>query len=347
MQNRGQSLSMGLLPEHKINWKSLGTSYGALTLLIILLINVGLIFPDRLKIQNYHISSWIPVALKPPAPEAPRKQVVHKLLPPAPLPQVTAKLTVPREVRTPPKQQTPEVAPPKITSVPQFVPAVLKPGGARPELVVHTGSFGSSATPTVNAPIQKVQTGGFGDPNGIPGQGKTGAHLTMASAGSFDLPSGPGHGNGTGGAKGIAGTVASAGFGNGIASPGQGDGRSNGRGSVQSAGFASQEAGPASPRQQHMVDSGPPTSPVEITSKPNPVYTEEARQLKLEGEVLIEVMFGANGQLHVTRVVRGLGHGLDEAAVAAANKIRFKPALRLGTPVDSSAVVHVVFQMAY
>jgi hypothetical protein len=38
---------------------------------------------------------------------------------------------------------------------------------------------------------------------------------------------------------------------------------------------------------------------------------------------------------------------LDEAATAAANKIRFKPALRSGQPVDSTAIVHVTFQMAY
>ena len=38
----------------------------------------------------------------------------------------------------------------------------------------------------------------------------------------------------------------------------------------------------------------------------------------MEGEVLLEVVFGANGALHVNRVVRGLGHGLDEAAVTAA-----------------------------
>jgi outer membrane biosynthesis protein TonB len=38
---------------------------------------------------------------------------------------------------------------------------------------------------------------------------------------------------------------------------------------------------------------------------------------------------------------------LDEAAIAAANKMRFKPALRNGEPVDSTAVVHVVFQLAY
>jgi len=100
-------------------------------------------------------------------------------------------------------------------------------------------------------------------------------------------------------------------------------------------------------KPQRQVDNGPPTTPVEITYKPNPVYTEEARQLKLEGEVLLEVMFGANGQLRVNRVVRGMGHGLDEAALAAANKMRFKPALRNGVPVDSTAIVHVVFQLAY
>jgi TonB family protein len=77
------------------------------------------------------------------------------------------------------------------------------------------------------------------------------------------------------------------------------------------------------------------------------VYTQEARDLKLEGEVLLEVSFAANGTLHVNRVVRGMGHGLDEAAVAAANKIKFKPALRMGQPVDSTAIVHVSFQLAY
>ena len=68
---------------------------------------------------------------------------------------------------------------------------------------------------------------------------------------------------------------------------------------------------------------------------------------KQSGFTLLEVMFAANGSLHVNRVVRGLGHGLDEAASAAANKMRFKPALRNGQPVDSTAIVHVVFQMAY
>jgi TonB family protein len=279
--------------------------------------------------------------------EKPHKQIVQKKLPPAPpAPVFTAKLTVPRELRVP-KQQAPDVAPPKIVTD-QFMPTALKTGGARPELVVHTGEFGSSAPVTVNAPIEKVQTGGFGDPNGVPGTGKPNAHLQIASAGSFDLPPGPGKGNGVGGARGIVGNVASAGFGSGIASPGQGDGRSPGRGgTVQSAGFATQEAGPTGPKQPRQLDSGPATTPVEVTYKPNPVYTDEARQLRLEGEVLLEVSFSASGQLHVNRVVRGMGHGLDEAATAAASKMRFKPAMRNGQPVDSTAIVHVVFQLAY
>jgi hypothetical protein len=41
-----------------------------------------------------------------------------------------------------------------------------------------------------------------------------------------------------------------------------------------------------------------------------------------------------------------LGHGLDEAAVTAATKIKFKPAQRNGAAVDSTAIVHVMFQLA-
>ena len=89
----------------------------------------------------------------------------------------------------------PEVEAPKIAMA-NLAPAVLKPlpGGARPVLI-HTGDFGgSSAVPTVNAPIQKVQTGGFGDPNGLKpsDNGKPGGKLVAAAAGGFDMPVGHG-----------------------------------------------------------------------------------------------------------------------------------------------------------
>ncbi len=338
---------LGLLPERKMDWRTLATSYGLEILLVLLLINIGLITPDTLQLaQKYHITELVPTPrLRPgPARLKTKPSVVHAKLPPPVF--ATPKLVVPADVRAP---RQPDMAPPKVV-VNSFTPVVLKEiqGGARPDLIVHTGEFGSSALPTINAPVQKVQTGGFGDPNGIPGEGKANAHLTMARTGSFDLPAGPGYGNGAGGATGIRGTIASAGFGSGIASPGLGNGRSSGRGSgVHTAGFAAQEVTHGGAPTYPRPDPGPPTTPVEITYKPNPVYTEQARQLKLEGEVLLEVTFGANGQLHVNRVLRGLGHGLDEAAIAAANQMRFKPALGNGQPVDSSATVHVVFQLAY
>jgi TonB family protein len=269
------------------------------------------------------------------------KPLKVKLLPPAPVFE-QPKLVVPPQVHRAPAPEPVEA--PKVV-INQFAAPQIKmtAGGARPQLL-HTGDFsGSSVAPTVNAAVEKVQTGGFGDPNGLKGTGKQGAKLYAAQAGSFDMPAGPGQGNGSGGAKGIKGTVASADFGNGIATGSKGDGRSGG---ISTGGFGAEQVVHGGPKLAQ-ADAGPATVPVEITYKPQPVYTDEARSLKLEGEVLLEVSFGANGTMHVNRVVRGLGHGLDEAAIAAANKMRFKPALRMGQPVDSTAVVHVLFQMAY
>ena len=345
-----RGFQLGLLPERKINKRAVATAYGIVALVLLIVINLGIFLPEKLTLTQYHVTEIIPMpSLRPePEPVKPPPPEVHpKLLPAVKIPVLeTPKLIVPKEVR---RQAPQPVEAPKVV-VNQFQPPQLKlaVGGARPQLV-HTGDFtptGSSQKPTVNAAVEKVQTGGFGDPNGLPGTGKQGAKLYAAQAGGFDMPAGPGQGNGQGGAKGIKGTVASADFGNGVATGGQGDGRRSGRGSVQTSGFGAQEIAQNTPHIQR-VDSGPPATSVEITYKPNPVYTDEARSLKLEGEVLLEVAFLANGQLHVNRVIRGLGHGLDEAAIAAANKIRFKPAMQNGQAIDSTAIVHVVFQLAY
>jgi TonB family protein len=87
-------------------------------------------------------------------------------------------------------------------------------------------------------------------------------------------------------------------------------------------------------------------TPVEILLKPRPDYTAEARAKKLEGEVLLEMLFAASGEARVLRVIRGLGSGLDESAIAAARGIRFRPAAHDGVAVDCSAVVHILFQLA-
>jgi TonB family protein len=339
-----QIFELAILPERRIDRRIIAGSYAFVGLLVIAIINIGLIWPQRLQIaRNYHVTELIPLpSLRPEPPELKPAPVLQaKSLPPAPVFEAP-KLVVPHELRRP-RQRTEEA--PKVALNTFSAPPLKVFGGARPAQIVHTGEFGSSAVPTINAPIEKVQTGGFGDPNGLPGQGKPTAHLVAANTGSFDLPQGTGFGNGAGGATGLKGTVASAGFGSGIAQPGQGDGRNYGGGSPRAAGFTAQQV--TQPAIKPRSDSAPTTTPVEIIAKPKPVYTQEARQLKLEGEVLLEVMFAANGQLHVNRVVRGMGHGLDEAAVTAANNMRFKPALRNGQPVDSTSIVHVVFQLAY
>lgn len=98
---------------------------------------------------------------------------------------------------------------------------------------------------------------------------------------------------------------------------------------------------------QTAVPSMAAMTPVEILSKPRPEYTDEARKSRIEGEVVLEVRFASSGQVQVLRLLRGLGHGLDESARRAALRIKFRPALKAGVPADSIAVVHILFQLAY
>lgn len=119
------------------------------------------------------------------------------------------------------------------------------------------------------------------------------------------------------------------------------------RPATRSGGFGDASVANSSAPKASTLRSTPATISAEILEKPRPLYTEEARRLGIEGEVLLEVVFEASGETAVVRIVRGLGHGLDQAAIAAACNIRFRPAQRDGVPVDSSAVVHIVFQLAY
>jgi TonB family protein len=334
------NFQLGLLPERKMGWRTLVTSYGLVALVLLFVLFARLLWPDQLQLrQRFTVTEIIPIPDLRPEPAKP------VILPP----KIVAKLP-PVEI------QTPKLILPKIAQIPKPLPKEIEPprleerisrpvlvsvSAARPARLLYTGSFGSSSVATLNASAEKVQTGGFGDPNGLKAQDK-GARVTSATLGSFDLPQGAGHGNGSGGARGLQGTIASAGFGNGIAQPGRGDGRAPGL--VASTAFAA----PTIDRSvaKHTTDDGPATSAIEITYKPKPVYTEEARKLQLQGEVLLEVTFEASGKLQVNRIVRGLGHGLDEAAVVATNNMRFKPAQRKGSPVDFTAVVHVTFELA-
>src|SRR5262249_23103355 len=128
------------------------------------------------------------------------------------------------------------------------------------------------------------------------------------------------------------------------ACPGRGAGK---KGNIQQRvlGDAAEAGGDATKKKA--ATDGPADTPVTILDKPRPEYTAEGRTLKLEGDVVIEVVFLASGKIVVNRVISGLGHGLDENATRAAQQIRFKPALREGQPVDYPARVRIEFRLAY
>jgi TonB family protein len=334
------------LLEHHRDQGPLGLSFvlhvGAVTAAVLL----PLFSPGVIDFPRPHYSVMTLIAPRPAPPVAPTRVDLPRPKP-VPVKFETAVLTIPQ--RPAPQQ----VRAPKVGFDQAKAPALSSPQNSMPRLVpaVRTGVLtGSSAPPTVKAPVAKVQTGGFGDPFGAApakSSDRGTGRLVMAKLGSFDLPPGSGYGNGSGGARGIRGTVASAGFGSSIAGPGEGGGQGgHPRGGVRTAGFSDATVA-AAPAPRAPAQAAAKLQPMEILYKPNPVYTEEARRLRLEGEVLLEVVFGASGELRVLRVVRGLGHGLDEAAVRSAQQIRFKPAKREGQAVDSVATLHVRFQLAY
>ena len=336
-----------LLPEPKKPWSEVAVSFGVQAAAVALLVWVRLLHPEILvdPVRDYHAIELVPT----PVPVNHQPQPIRRFTPP---PQV-AELDPPVEaLRLPAPQPKPKI---KIEDAPapevviaakklENLPPVPKPVIPRAPVKTNVFSSGSSATPTIALAAEKVQTGGFGDPHGVPAKASVGKPITIAQLGSFDMPTGPGSGNGTGGANGARGVVVSSGFGNGVAVS---DSRPVQRAVVQQAGFGSADV-PAPPTSgPHTAQTiAPKIVPAEILWKPVPIYTEDARKQKVEGEVLVEAVLEASGKVRVLRVVRGLGHGLDEEAVKEAGQLRFKPALRDGQPSDSTVVLHVVFQIA-
>jgi len=347
---------LALLPEAKPRWDRIGVSAGVQLAFFGFLLLLPLLFPQQMRTalnlrptELMQPVTLIPVAPPPPPPP----KIKPKVVPPEPKP------VVPEPVKLSPKQThvflAPKAEPPKVKTLeakpvdvnPVFEQAKIDTPANQPKKPkdeVKTGlmSSGSAAPPTVVAPVNKVQTGGFGDPNGIAGKGDPNKATNVNRLGSPALPGGPGYGNGTGGDKGIRGTVASTGFGNSTANPPP----APKRGTLQSTGFADQTVAVEAPKKKAASSEGA-TTPVDILEKPHPEYTAEGRSLKIEGDVVLEMVFLANGSIQVNQVVSGLGHGLDEAATRAAKQIKFKPARRDGQAVDFPARVRIEFRLAY
>lgn len=249
---------------------------------------------------------------KPNVPE-PRRELPAAVEPP--------KVTLPR----PP-------APPAVT-VGTFAASVPSARTTDPVRTVQSAGFDAPAAQAPELKSAPAVTGAFdaspANANARPGSDRA-AVVTDAGFGAMNTVAPAAHENRA---------IADAGFGG----PPAVTPRSAAPQAVRASGFDSPPpaAAVAQPARAARIDV-----PVEILSKPTPAYTDEARTLKLEGEVVLEVEFCARGEVKVLRLVKGLGHGLDESATRAAQAIRFKPAQTSGRPVDFRSTVHIVFRLA-
>ena len=166
------------------------------------------------------------------------------------------------------------------------------------------------AMTTYGDPSLRMPKGPIGDPTGVPAPPSSGP----GTGGGIGRSSGGGVGGGLGGGA------------------GSGRGGNTGGGDMGLGGGRSIEPMTASLR---------PT----ILYREKAKYTEEARQNKIQGTVVLQVVFHVNGSITDVKVVRGLPDGLTEKAIEAARKIRFNPAVKNGAPVSVRGTLEFTFNL--
>jgi TonB family protein len=100
---------------------------------------------------------------------------------------------------------------------------------------------------------------------------------------------------------------------------------------------------PAAAATVHKIGGG--VTPPSLVFKVEPAYSEEARVAKFQGTSVLSVEIGPDGIARNTRIVRWLGLGLDEKAIEAISRWRFKPGMKDGQPVTVSATIEVNFRL--
>jgi TonB family protein len=340
--------SFTLLASGKSRWRSVGAGFGIEILILACALWIPLLFPKQMaEARQYMVTR---ISLPDLQPYKPQPKVQPKVQPKIVKRTEVAK-AIPKPEPVIPDPPKPKIIEPVFEKL-NVVPVVKHNPTQAPKINefarmvpdTPTMSLGSSATADLKKPKAPVQTGGFGDPQGLPADpSKITRPVNINAAGGFDMPEGPGKGNGTGGAKGVQGVVQSAGFGNGTAIAG---GERN-SGHVATGSFADDRPTDNGPHARKASTEDAAEQGVVILYKPQPQYTAEGKQEKIQGAVVLQVIFKASGQVQVIRVVQGLGHGLDENAEMAARQIKFTPAKQDGQPVDFPANVRIDFELAY
>lgn len=123
---------------------------------------------------------------------------------------------------------------------------------------------------------------------------------------------------------------------------GIGTGQGRGVGEGEGPGFGEGEGGGTGGGV--FSPGGGVTAPT-VLSKVDPQYSEEARRQRHQGTVVLEAIVRKDGTVEILSVVRGLGYGLDENAIEALRKWRFRPGMRNGEPVDVALNIEVNFNL--
>ena len=251
-------------------------------------------------------------------PEPPKIQPV--IMKPAPVPVITP--PAPKAVTPPPAPKPVAVNIAQAASVAnnQQQSSAIRLGSMTNPInntsgpAVSAVNLGRSGAPGMNAansglgPASKISIGGSGSPNGAIG----------------------GHDNAAQPIKGIA-----------LGAPG-----GTGPMTAKAVGAIAIAKNNAPVPAAAAVVSGPAKTPPKLLYKPKPDYTDEARQLKIEGTVYVKIHVTAAGAVQVVGVSSGLGHGLDQSAIRAVQGMRFQPATQNGQPTDWDGVVNINFQLA-
>jgi TonB family protein len=342
--------TFGLLPEPEGRSAPFLTSVTVNVIILGLVIYIGMTAKRVLQEHKFEQTELIFPTTPPPQPKF--KTPPPPKLPPPPKPKLELQLDQPKinmpkiepkpalkplEMET--KLNTPVIkaAKPSIILAPQPKAALTAAMPAQNNTVkastapVHLGeTFGVTPNPNATRP---ATVAAIGNPYGGMQGPAVAPHGVVGSAGI-------GNGLKAGSNAGTVGKVAQAGIpgGTGTATTGYATG-----GKVATAGIQTQVA--AVPAMQHSPSEVAPTN-LEVLSKPAVQYTSEARQLRVQGDVILRVTFTAAGQVIVKDVVHGLGHGLDEEARRVASQIRFRPATRNGQAVDLTTNITITFQLA-
>jgi TonB family protein len=341
--------TFGLLPEPERSPGSFITSTVINGLMLSLMVFASATAKRVIDEHKYEMTVLI-VPKPPPPPEKAKLPDPPKIKPPEP-PKLEVKLDAPK-INVPKPEPKPDLKPIQmeakvaLPAIKEGKPAVIlapQPHAAltaampaqnnqvKPSTApVHFGqTFGVTPNPNARGP---ANIAAIGNPYGGMNGPAVAPHGVVGSAGI-------GNGLRSGSNAGVVGKVASAGIpgGTGAAPTGSYTGSK-----VASAGIP---AVTTTAPVLRVVES-PVSTELEIVSKPPVEYTSEARQLKVQGDVVLRVTFTAAGQVVVQSIVHGLGHGLDEEARRVAQQIHFRPATRNGQAVDSTTTITITFQLA-